>query len=721
MLSREENRLLNIEEMKQGNVALISRPRIASIGLTLRCNMNCIMCFTQKMQKIDMADGIFRNATQLFSTLEEARWNDAGELFASHSCEEYLKIIDGLRIPKSYLSTNLKDADKYIDYLVGGGFTHLSVSIDAATGATYEAIRRGGKFDKLQKNLDLLVSSKKRGNTELPYLTLVFIAMRRNMHELPAFVDLARRYEAREIHVLKLLPNPACLELSETIELEELRPFYKEAFARAKEYGIRLSHIAYTDDELLQTDRKAESEVVIEEDPALSSRESHFGFKGFPYCQSPWTEILIDVEGNVRPCCYNPKVLGSLKEHSVLDIWNNEKYQDFRRKMLNHDFYECHHCSWQHKVFHYLSPEEKGTFAPVNKRLQAMERAWELKKDIYHHPPFSDLKIALDPLAFRMNKEWDGGILLPDPHQTIASAANFDEQKKSLHHQLETIRNKVSGPPQPDVSRKRPVKNFLKRVVYRLVRPIIEPEFQWHKDMAIDSFQRFEELSERDKNVVSYIDMIRTFLENQKNFNALLVQYLNQFSERFFERVERQKDLNMESLHAFRQTNERIDSLLRDNALLLQMMTHLDEKITGPDNSGMPFPTRLDDIFYGATVGINGPDKEIPAASDLLLTLTVSNNSLKIWQPNSVYAVGITVFWCDDRNFPLWTGEEKTTWLDKPLHPGETKKFDITVSVPAKAGKYTLTATLVASNGDKFIDRGTGFEHSTFEVSAHDG
>jgi len=101
MNERARNSFINENEMKQGMIQLQSRPRIASIGLTLRCNMNCIMCFTQKMNKKDMEKEIFDNATSLFPYLEEARWNDAGELFASKKCEEYLQTIKTLHIPKS--------------------------------------------------------------------------------------------------------------------------------------------------------------------------------------------------------------------------------------------------------------------------------------------------------------------------------------------------------------------------------------------------------------------------------------------------------------------------------------------------------------------------------------------------------------------------------------------------------------------------------------------
>lgn len=55
-------------------------------------------------------------------------------------------------------------------------------------------------------------------------------------------------------------------------------------------------------------------------------------------CPLPWRAMLIDIYGNVNVCCFNNTLLGNVGQSSVEKIWNNEKYQNIRRKLKENDF-----------------------------------------------------------------------------------------------------------------------------------------------------------------------------------------------------------------------------------------------------------------------------------------------------------------------------------------------------------------------------------------------
>jgi len=57
------------------------------------------------------------------------------------------------------------------------------------------------------------------------------------------------------------------------------------------------------------------------------------------YCIEPWTRILIGCDLGVYACCNqceNP--LGNLRENSLEEIWNSEKYQTIRKNILKGDY-----------------------------------------------------------------------------------------------------------------------------------------------------------------------------------------------------------------------------------------------------------------------------------------------------------------------------------------------------------------------------------------------
>lgn len=68
--------------------------------------------------------------------------------------------------------------------------THIS--IDAATPATYAINRRGGAWDRLMENLGFVSSLRRNG--PLGFVSASFVVQRNNYREMPAFVDMVRRF-----------------------------------------------------------------------------------------------------------------------------------------------------------------------------------------------------------------------------------------------------------------------------------------------------------------------------------------------------------------------------------------------------------------------------------------------------------------------------------------------------------------------------------------------
>lgn len=70
------------------------------------------------------------------------------------------------------------------------------------------------------------------------------------------------------------------------------------------------------------------------------------------YCAYPWQEMIIDLTGEVVPCCFwsgygnAGKPLGNTNVHSLDEIWNGPEYQALRRANAtgNLEGHPCHQC-----------------------------------------------------------------------------------------------------------------------------------------------------------------------------------------------------------------------------------------------------------------------------------------------------------------------------------------------------------------------------------------
>ncbi len=65
------------------------------------------------------------------------------------------------------------------------------------------------------------------------------------------------------------------------------------------------------------------------------------------YCEYPWTSLTIMVDGSVVPCTqdYNAEmVFGNVKNDSLENIWNSEKYFNFREMHISGNFPKNYKC-----------------------------------------------------------------------------------------------------------------------------------------------------------------------------------------------------------------------------------------------------------------------------------------------------------------------------------------------------------------------------------------
>ena len=68
------------------------------------------------------------------------------------------------------------------------------------------------------------------------------------------------------------------------------------------------------------------------------------------FCIYPWIHMYVNPDGSVLPCCVGEydKHLGNVRENTIQEIWNNDKYKTLRRNMLEgKKCVECKACYQQ--------------------------------------------------------------------------------------------------------------------------------------------------------------------------------------------------------------------------------------------------------------------------------------------------------------------------------------------------------------------------------------
>jgi radical SAM protein with 4Fe4S-binding SPASM domain len=157
---------------------------------------------------------------------------------------------------------------------------------------------------------------------------VVFVAMQRNVPELPDLVALLAGRGVDELHVQGLShdfddtdPSGSYAQIREFAHAESLAKadpavvadIFAAARARAAECGVRLRLPA--------------------PDPGSSPREP-----GSPGCTWPWDAAYVTSSGTVQPCCMvmgdDRVAMGNLADADLADIWAGDPYREFRAALL---------------------------------------------------------------------------------------------------------------------------------------------------------------------------------------------------------------------------------------------------------------------------------------------------------------------------------------------------------------------------------------------------
>lgn len=179
---------------------------------------------------------------------------------------------------------------------VESGLNKLIVSVDGLSQETYEKYRIEGYLAKVEEGLENISKWKKKLNKQDPHVIVQFIVMKHNEHEVPRVKGWAKKFAVDEVQL-------KTAQIYDHQNGSELLP-ENEEYAR---YG--------------------------EQDGGIFQIKN----KLFNHCWRMWHSCVITWDGRVVPCCFDKDakyVMGDLKETGFKEIWNGEKYNNFRKQLF---------------------------------------------------------------------------------------------------------------------------------------------------------------------------------------------------------------------------------------------------------------------------------------------------------------------------------------------------------------------------------------------------
>ena len=187
--------------------------RIKNIRLAIddSCNLSCPSCRTHQIferdkfqlrKRFQLADKIVEYVKKQAHTINIHVGSD-GDPFASLIYRYFVKAIKSLPNVRFTIQTNglliKKMHQRHLNMFKK--LDVLNISIDGATKATYEKLRRGGSFDKIIENLESAKTLKQQHGFKF---NLHFVVQQDNWREIPLMLELAHRYNVDRMFFNKI-------------------------------------------------------------------------------------------------------------------------------------------------------------------------------------------------------------------------------------------------------------------------------------------------------------------------------------------------------------------------------------------------------------------------------------------------------------------------------------------------------------------------------------
>jgi MoaA/NifB/PqqE/SkfB family radical SAM enzyme len=299
---------------------------------TNRCNLLCTTCprtFEALEPPADMSWDLFTSIVDQFPRIARVVLHGVGEPMM---VRDLPRMIRYLKSRDSYVLFNTNGtllSHKRGLELIDAGLDELRVSLDAAEPKAFALVRGRDMFTQILRNLRRFRVLQRERHADTPKVSLWLTGLKETIGQLPAFIRLANELGIAEVYLQRLVyfeegqglarPRSSLFEQMQESELGAIQ----EAEELATDLGISFNASGAT-----------------EPGPSLKKREV-----GQPWslCRRPWTLMYFTAHGRAIPCCiapfsmrgYDSFTLGDATQQSLREIWNGERYQEFRRALLS--------------------------------------------------------------------------------------------------------------------------------------------------------------------------------------------------------------------------------------------------------------------------------------------------------------------------------------------------------------------------------------------------
>ncbi len=323
---------------------------------TNRCNISCRTCIRQSWQT-ELGQMLGQTFRRILDSLSEITprptifFGGLGEPLFHPQTIEMVRQVKELGARAELITNGTLLDEERSRGLIAAGLDTLWVSIDGATPESYADVRLGAELPKVLANLKRFKRLRPPAHRPTPVIGIAFVAMKRNLADLPQVLALGRRLGAKQFMVSNVLPH------TEEMTQETL-------------YDRCLNDITYLPSPWLPKVNLPKMEINEEtREPFFQALNSNlnvtyagnnFGGRNDVCVFIESGSMAIGWDGSVSPCppllythvnylngrrrISKRHIIGNVSQTGLLELWRESEYVDYRERVQRFAFAPCTFC-----------------------------------------------------------------------------------------------------------------------------------------------------------------------------------------------------------------------------------------------------------------------------------------------------------------------------------------------------------------------------------------
>ena len=340
---------MSVPEWPDPVLITASEPKVFWIELTSRCPFRCLFCSRELLRGrgAHMPFASYRRLIAQLNAPEVIRLNYAGESLI------YPRVIEAIRLGKAKgatveIVTALPPISEHrMQQLVTSGLDLLTISLHTMDPGQYPRIFGRGSLSGMMARLQRLLHIRKRLGSHTPVIDLSFVAMQRNLAQLPRVAAFAGRLGLDGVNVHRVIRrDPIRERFNDELNDNRLRPLFrtrlKQTLAETKRRfpNLRLSLANNATEDNTQVGRRPDFHAGTLPDKARIRS----------CIEDPWETVHILCDGRVFPCgCGSTPatLMGNVNDDPLAAIWHGPAYMAFRKGYVRGEHPTCRDCAWK--------------------------------------------------------------------------------------------------------------------------------------------------------------------------------------------------------------------------------------------------------------------------------------------------------------------------------------------------------------------------------------